>query len=132
MCGRFTNKMTGRNPVCNLAPTQDAMVIRKTDAAGELVFMRWGLIPSWSKGPDPKFTNINARAETVEKAAPFRNAFKRHRCLVPASGFYEWRKEGNAKQPYYFYPAKGDAFRPRDFQASTGLHRQHLFFALTV
>ena len=90
MCGRFTNEMTWRElhegyteflesmkappsnlqPRYNIAPTQDAMVIRKTPSGGELVSMRWGLIPSWSKGPDPKFTNINARAETVEKAAP--------------------------------------------------------------
>jgi putative SOS response-associated peptidase YedK len=97
-------------PRYNIAPTQQALIIRKRDEGREAAMCRFGLIPSWSKGPDPKFTNINARAETVEKAAPFRNAFKRHRCLVPASGFYEWRKEGEAKQPYYFYPAKGPAF----------------------
>jgi putative SOS response-associated peptidase YedK len=133
MCGRFTNQLTwaelhalytafleamkappsNLQPRYNIAPTQDAMVIRKTDAGGEAAFLRWGLIPSWSKGPDPKFTNINARSETVGNAAPFRSAFKRHRCLVPASGFYEWRKESEGKQPYYFYPAKGPAFDPR-------------------
>ena len=128
MCGRFTNKMTWREihdayeaflnahppsnlqPRYNIAPTQQALIIREAVGGREAAMCRFGLIPSWSKGPDPKYTNINSRSETLEKAAPFRNAFKRHRCLVPASGFYEWRKEGEAKQPYYFYPKKGDAF----------------------
>lgn len=128
MCARYTHTLTWRQivelyrltldhpprsnlqPRYNIAPTQTAMVIRETDTQREPAFLRWGLVPSWSDGPDPKYSNINARAEIVEKAAPFRAAYKRRRCLVPASGFYEWRKEKGGKQPYYIYPAEGEAF----------------------
>ena len=62
--------------------------------------MRWGLIPSWSKDSSIGSRLINARSETVDKKPAFREAFQRRRCLVPADGFYEWRKEAGGKQPY--------------------------------
>jgi putative SOS response-associated peptidase YedK len=81
----------------NIAPTTPVMA--KT--ARGLDFFSWGLVPSWAK--DISFGNhvFNARAETVADKPSFRNAFKRRRCLVPASGFYEWANEGGAKQPYF-------------------------------
>lgn len=117
MCGRYTlrarlNQLlqiygaqseVELTPRYNIAPTQDVAAVRSTaDAnARELVLLHWGLIPSWAK--DPKIGNrmINARGETVAEKPSFRTAFKRRRCLVLADGFYEWRKEGKAKQPYY-------------------------------
>jgi len=81
----------------NIAPTTP--VLAKT-AAG-LTFFRWGLVPSWAK--DISFGNrmFNARAETVSEKPSFKNAFKRRRCLIPASGFYEWHPENGLKQPYF-------------------------------
>jgi len=93
-------------PRYNIAPTQDVPIVRlsrdgaKSDAAGrELIMARWGLVPFWAD--DLKIGNrlINARRETVRTLRPFRDAYSRRRCLVPADGFYEWRKEGKARQP---------------------------------
>jgi putative SOS response-associated peptidase YedK len=63
--------------------------------------MRWGLIPSWAK--DAKIAQINARADTAATKPMFRSAFKKRRCLVLADGYYEWKKVGKGKQPYYFH-----------------------------
>jgi putative SOS response-associated peptidase YedK len=67
----------------------------------EVALLRWGLIPSWSKDPAIGNRLINARAETVREKPSFRNAFRRHRCLIPASGFYEWQRQERGKQPYF-------------------------------
>ncbi|MSP68379.1 MAG: SOS response-associated peptidase [Alphaproteobacteria bacterium] len=92
-------------PRYNIAPTQDVAVVRAREGGGrELALMRWGLIPSWSKGPDPKFSMINARAETVTGKPAFRAAFRDRRCLLPADGFYEWRSQSGRKQPYLIRP----------------------------
>ena len=89
-------------PRYNIAPTQDAPVVRAAAGGGrEFALLRWGLVPSWSKGPDPAYSMINARAETVAEKPAYRNAFKQRRCLVPADGFYEWRAEGKRKQPFF-------------------------------
>jgi len=81
----------------NIAPTTPVLA---RSAAG-LTFFRWGLVPGWAK--DIAFGNrmFNARAETITEKPSFRHAFKRRRCLIPASGFYEWHKQGDIKQPYY-------------------------------
>jgi len=117
MCGRFTHKLTWKqivelyglvgvepqhiDPRYNLAPSQRAPVIRQApDGHRELVMMRWGLIPSWSKDAAIAYKTINARAETVATAPSYRAAFKTRRCLIPASGFFEWKQEGPRKQPY--------------------------------
>jgi len=77
-------------------------------AKRELAPVRWGLIPAWAKDPADLPLLINARAEGIEEKASFRNAFRRRRCLVPASGFYEWQARGRgAKQPFYIAPPDG-------------------------
>jgi putative SOS response-associated peptidase YedK len=93
-------------PGYNIAPTDPAAVLR-ADGEGqrELVGMRWGLIPFWAKQKKVGFANINARAETVATKPAFRDAFKRHRCIVPMDGYYEWRTLPDGKQPYL---VKGD------------------------
>ncbi len=89
----------------NIAPTQDALVLTQT-AAGEpdLVEMKWGIMPAWAQKAGP----CNARSETAAGLPMFRSAFKQRRCIVPASGFYEWQKLGEkAKQPWYITRADG-------------------------
>ena len=90
-------------PRYNIAPTQDAPVIReRREPKGErtLQMLRWGLIPSWAEDMKGGARLINARAESVAEKPSFREAFRKRRCLVPADGFYEWRAEGKLKQPY--------------------------------
>jgi putative SOS response-associated peptidase YedK len=73
--------------------------------------MKWGLVPFWSKEPKVKFSTINARAETIATSPVFREAFKKHRCLVPARGFYEWQKqEDGTKQPYFIHLKSREQF----------------------
>jgi putative SOS response-associated peptidase YedK len=69
--------------------------------------LRWGLVPAWAKEPRLDYATINARAETVADKPTYRHAFRRRRCLIPADGFYEWRKLGIRKQPYCIAPADG-------------------------
>jgi putative SOS response-associated peptidase YedK len=85
----------------NIAPTQPVPIVRQNPAGRrEMVLLRWGLIPSWSKGPDSRFSMINARVETVAAKPAYRTAFRYRRCLVPVDGFYEWRATDSGKQPY--------------------------------
>ncbi|PJF30139.1 MAG: hypothetical protein CUN52_04850 [Phototrophicales bacterium] len=94
----------------NIAPTQPVIVITNT-APKTLTLQKWGLIPSWSKDPSIASSLINARAETLHEKPSFRTAFKRRRCLIPATGFYEWGKgEGKTKQPYYIHLADNQIF----------------------
>ena len=96
-------------PRYNIAPTQPVWAIRATiiGEPGQPVvkrvstFFHWGLVPSWSKRPDQGASLINARAETLAEKPSFRNAFKRRRCLIPTTGFYEWQARGKKKQPLY-------------------------------
>jgi putative SOS response-associated peptidase YedK len=94
----------------NVAPTQDIPVVRHTDAGRELKLMRWGFIPSWSKDAKSGPLLINARAETAAEKPAFRSAFKSSRCLIPADGFYEWKKIAGKKQPYHIRCADGRPF----------------------
>lgn len=90
-------------PRYNIAPTQRAPVIRLAEGERVLQMMRWGFVPHWAKDPAAlKSHPINARAEKASRSPMFRDAFRHHRCLVPATGFYEWRKRGKGqpKQPY--------------------------------
>jgi putative SOS response-associated peptidase YedK len=88
-------------PSENVSPGDSIPVI--TDAIErELKVMRWGLVPSWAKDPAIGYKTINARAETVAEKPSFRNAFAHRRCLILASGFYEWLDIGARKQPYRF------------------------------
>ena len=116
MCGRFalTHEFKNMESIpgisfqgfhsrFNIAPTSNIPVVRET---GENLYnlddMRWGLVPHWSGEPSTKFSTFNARAETAASKPAFRDSFKQRRCLIPASGFYEWKKQGSKKQPYYF------------------------------
>jgi len=120
MCGRFTNrakpeqikqefKVGAKNlnlfqPRYNIAPAQMIDVVFEPESERILSQLKWGLVPSWSKDASTSKGLINARAETLTEKPFFREAFKSHRCIIPASGFYEWQKKGTgAKQPYYFY-----------------------------
>ncbi len=85
----------------NIAPTQDAPVVRMNGAgAREAAMLRWGLVPAWAKEIGVGNRMINARAEGIEAKPAFREAMKSRRCLVPASGFYEWKGAPGRKQPY--------------------------------
>jgi putative SOS response-associated peptidase YedK len=98
-------------PRYNIAPGQNILVIRQTNATQRLpVLIRWGLIPSWAKEESVGFKMINARAESIMEKPAFKAAFKSRRCLIPASGFYEWKKEGSSKQPYLIRLQDADLF----------------------
>ncbi len=120
MCGRFTNrakpeqikkefKVGTKNPNLfqpryNIAPSQMIDVVFAPESERILSQLKWGLVPSWSKDAPTSKGLINARAETIAEKPSFREAFKSRRCIIPASGFYEWQKQGTgAKQPFYFY-----------------------------
>ncbi|MCO5223105.1 MAG: SOS response-associated peptidase [Thermomicrobiales bacterium] len=87
----------------NAAPTNHLpVIIENQEGEREAQLMQWGLIPRWAKPGDKRpMAPINARAETITEKPMFRNLIKRHRCLVPANGFYEWKNLGDRKQPYY-------------------------------
>jgi putative SOS response-associated peptidase YedK len=115
MCGRYSlvciddlgkrfrvyNPMIGARSKFNIAPGNEMPVIvrRETD---EIVLMHWGLVPHWAKDLKSAQRPINARAETLYEKPMFRSLLKSGRCLVPASGFYEWKREGTRKTPFYF------------------------------
>ena len=127
MCGRFLNKLPAaeiarifgtRNPLpnylarFNIAPTDPVLTVRFNSKTKErtLDALRWGLVPHWAKYLKIGSKMINARAETVATMPAFRDAFKARRCIIPASGFYEWEKTGAAKQPYAIVPARTPLF----------------------
>jgi putative SOS response-associated peptidase YedK len=87
----------------NIAPTENVLAIRRNPETGErtLDALRWGLIPNWAKDEKIAYKTINARVETVDTAPSYREAFKKRRCLIPADGFYEWRKVLGGKIPYH-------------------------------
>ena len=126
MCGRFTNRLTWREIVAlyrlsvpaqpernlpgryNICPTDTIDAVVERDGKRDLVPMRWGLVPWWWKKKAKEMpATFNARAETVAEKPMFRDAFKTRRCLIPASGYYEWRSEAGGKQPYYFTASDG-------------------------
>ena len=117
MCGRFTLRTKAEEivlhfmladmpilkPRYNIAPTQNVATIRFDLQRGsrQLSLLRWGLIPSWADNPAIGNRLINARSESVAIKPAFRQAFQKGRCLVVADGFFEWKKTGVTKQPYY-------------------------------
>jgi putative SOS response-associated peptidase YedK len=103
---------TDWNPRYNIAPTQFVPVIRRNLKSGnrQLLLIRWGLIPSWTKDSSKAAAMINARSETASIKLAFSDALKFRRCLIPADGFYEWQKVGKAKQPYCFEVNLGELF----------------------
>lgn len=117
MCGRIVLKASAGQlvaefelpdapvlaPRYNIAPTQPVAVVRAAaDGSRTCAHLRWGLVPSWSAGPDEGPLLLNARSETAATRRAFREAFRRRRCLVPADGFYEWQHEGKQRIPHYF------------------------------
>ena len=115
MCGRLTQRLTWHEihallslagpaanlrPRYNLAPSQNAAVVRNDAGERRLSMLRWGLIPPWAKDPGVGHKLINARAETAAVKPAFRAAFSKRRCLIPVDGYYEWRREGSVRQPW--------------------------------
>jgi putative SOS response-associated peptidase YedK len=100
------------SPRFNIAPTQPIAVVRQNpkEPIRELTLMRWGLIPSWEKVSSGAARMINARSETASTKPAFRDAMKSRRCLIPADGFYEWKRDGKTKQPFCFEVNNGDLF----------------------
>jgi putative SOS response-associated peptidase YedK len=91
-------------PRYNITPTQTIPIVKTTPdaSARELRLFRWGLVPFWAKDASIGARMINARSESVAEKPAFRAPFKNRRCLVPADGFYEWKRTGRVKQPYFF------------------------------
>lgn len=125
MCGRYALATTPEGveqefsmiriewfpPRHNIAPTQPILVIRGEKGERRPVLMRWGLIPSWAKDIASLPLFFNARSETAATKPAFRGAFRHHRCLIPATGFYEWRKEPDGKRtPFYVRPKTDGVF----------------------
>jgi putative SOS response-associated peptidase YedK len=114
-------------PRYNMPPTDPApIVIRDEDAGLEGLMARWDLVPYYHKGPleAKKWSGINARVETVATSGAYREAFKRRRCLVPNNGFFEWKREGKTKTPYWFKPTDTDvAFFAGIWDRWKGVHK---------
>lgn len=95
----------------NVAPTENVPVLLKTaDGHWALHDMRWWLVPNWSDAPSTKYTMFNAKSETLAKSRAFRMPFQRQRCIVPASGYYEWQKLSSGKAPFLIQPAESEGF----------------------
>jgi len=131
MCGRYSliciddlgnrfrvfDPMMGARSKFNIAPGNEMPVIVRSEK-NHLAVMRWGLIPRWTKDIRTAKPLINARAETLAEKPAFQGLLKNHRCLVPASGFFEWKKEGKMKIPYYLHLTDEPVF------SFAGLHDQ--------
>jgi putative SOS response-associated peptidase YedK len=129
MCGRYTfqpteefyerfrimNRLDGLVARYNIAPGQMVPVII-SQSPNQVMLMRWGLIPHWAKDEKTAYKMINARVETLTERPAFRSLLSTNRCLVPASGFYEWKAEGRGKTPHYIHP------RSHTFFAFAGLY----------
>ena len=88
-------------PRYNMAPTQPVPIVRVVEGKRQFALVRWGLIPPWVKDPRAFSLLFNARGESVNEKPAFKNAMKRRRCLFPADGFYEWKREGDRRRPYF-------------------------------
>jgi putative SOS response-associated peptidase YedK len=123
LCGRFALELidlselpewlaadhelaTGWQPRFNIAPSQDAPILLARPGRA-LVGARWGLLPKFAREPAAGNRFINARVETVAKASAFRDSFRERRCVVPATGFFEWRAGPKPRQPYFIHPSEG-------------------------
>ena len=125
MCGRFAqiepisnivraffidDILTEILPSYNIAPGSKILSVVKKEGKRELVDFQWGLVPHWAKDPAIGQKMINARAETVGQKPSYRTPFKSRRCLIVASGFYEWKKDGRIKIPFYVKLSSGAPF----------------------
>lgn len=124
MCGRFTIAMDFEElqeafpgvdfgyylkPNYNVAPSQQVLAIPNFDQQKALPF-HWGLIPFWAKDKSIGYKMINARAETLHEKPSFKKPYRKQRCLIPASGFFEWQKSGAQKTPIYIHLKSGKPF----------------------
>jgi putative SOS response-associated peptidase YedK len=115
MCGRFTQQRPASElaeifaaepladelgPRYNVAPTDEAFVVVQREERRAITAYRWGLLPHWADSAKIASRTFNARAETLAAAPAFRDSLRRKRCLVPVDSFYEWRREGSARQPF--------------------------------
>ncbi|WP_062516599.1 SOS response-associated peptidase [Demequina gelatinilytica] len=125
MCGRYANFLTEQElvdafeiaviaddarlaPRYNIGPMQDtSIIVARKEAGRSLELARWGLVPSWAKDPSIGSKMFNARSETVAEKPSFRSAFAKRRCIVPASGYYEWRTVDGVKHPYFIHTEDG-------------------------
>ena len=121
MCGRFTlhtppgvlqehfgvDDVPAMSASYNIAPSQDIAAVRAVEGRRSMALLRWGLLPSWAKEVKTGYRMINARAETVADKPAYRTAFRQRRCLIPADGFYEWKRLPKGKLPHYIYRADG-------------------------
>jgi putative SOS response-associated peptidase YedK len=121
MCGRYTVTSSPRSikalfdyddapdfpPRYNVAPSQPIAIVRLEQGRRRFALVRWGLVPSWVEDPRRFPLAFNARGESVLDKPAFRAAMRHRRCLVPADGFYEWKREGDRKQPYYLRARSG-------------------------
>jgi putative SOS response-associated peptidase YedK len=126
MCGRYTLRTSLSKVVAefharlatqlplryNIAPNQQILVIRESEDGNsrEAVPLRWGLVPRWAKDPGIGNQLINARSETVASKPAFADSFRNRRCLIPADGFYEWKRAGRDKQPHFIQMEDGRPF----------------------
>lgn len=131
MCGRYALNVQAKileeqfraicrvelGPRYNVAPSQPVAIVRDTPTEREITLVRWGLVPSWAKDIKVGYRMINARCETAATNGAFKHALKRRRCLVPVSGFYEWKKlepekARSKKLPHYIrvVDSPGDVF----------------------
>ena len=94
-------------PTYNLAPTDEAAIVVERGDRRAIRAYRWGLIPSWAKDEKIASKLFNARAETLATSGAFRESFRRRRCIVPADAFYEWQRQGGARQPFLIRRADG-------------------------
>lgn len=122
MCGRFVlitdlsvigkdfivpNVRVSFSASRDVSPGQQIPAVMRRGDHHELALLQWGLIPAWCRDPSIGAKLFNARAETIAEKPSFKNAFFNRRCLIPADGFFEWKKEGSKKIPYYFFLKSG-------------------------
>jgi putative SOS response-associated peptidase YedK len=123
MCGRFTfqpiedfykrfqvtNRLDGLVARYNIAPSQLVPVVI-SQSSNQVMLMRWGLIPHWAKEEKTAYKMINARMETLTQKPAFRSLLAANRCMIPATGYYEWKAEARGKTPYYIHPTSHEFF----------------------
>jgi putative SOS response-associated peptidase YedK len=121
MCGRFSLTLSSEDlreyfllsegynlePRYNIAPSQEITAVRLEEGQRRLVSLHWGLIPFWADDRKIGYRTINARSETAHKSPAFRAAFRSRRCLIPATGFFEWDKLQGSRQPFFIYRTDG-------------------------
>tara|TARA_B100001093_G_scaffold512396_1_gene582159 strand:- start:96 stop:764 length:669 start_codon:yes stop_codon:yes gene_type:complete len=147
MCGRFVFHSSSKTieealdiqcpsklkPQYNIAPSQYIAAIRKDNKKNrELIFLRWGLIPSWANNSAIGQHMFNARVETILEKPSFRQAFKQRRCVILANGFYEWSRKENSKIAYYISSANCQPFALAGIWESWKDSKTNLFIQTTA